>query len=160
MAGVDAGAQYGYAVLLGAFVQLGSQLGVLSLRIGHFLSGSDDIDALFHNINELVVSVLGEGVGAEKYDVCSAGLDHVFVRADDNVLAVALFGLDVIEHGLADLSASADCANDLNAFLPQKHVGHTAAHSAQTPDNYFNFFHLDSSLDVPNAPEPAARCNR
>ena len=144
--GVDAGAQDGHAVFLGQTIHFLSQLGILSLGIRHFLGRGDDVDAALYDKLDLGEHVLGEGVGADHDDVCGTGLDDVLGRADDHVGTVALGGLDELIHGLADLGFPVHDTHDVHALFLQQHVGNTAAHGAQAPDDDFYVFHSKTVL--------------
>ena len=144
---VDAGSQYGYAVLLSDFVQLLSQFRFLSLRISHFFCRSDYVHAGFHNLNQLVINFSSEGVGADNNDVSSTRFDYFVSSSDDNVFSVASFNTrNYFVQALAQLSADVDSANDVNALLLCQHLADSAAHSAKSPQDYFYIFHFRSLL--------------
>ena len=117
---------------------------MLRRRICHLFSGGDAVDLLLQDVLHLIKSVRREGVGAEKNDVRGARFDDVFVRSNDNVRPVSSFGLDVVVHGSTDLGSSSHDAYDVNALLGKKHVGHSAAHSTESPNDNFYVLHSDS----------------
>ena len=131
---------------LGNLVELLGKFRLLSCRVSHFLSGSDNVNLLFHYELKLVKCVSGERVCAKKNDISCTWLDDVFSSLDLNVRSVASFGLDVVVHGSSDLLASSGNTYNVNTFLSKKHVSHSAAHSAKAPDNYFYIFHCFSLL--------------
>lgn len=149
-AGVDAGAENGYAVLLGDTVELSRKLGMLCLGISHFLGGGNYVDAVLKDELELGEYGGNEGIGRNNGNVRSALIDDgVYIVGDEDFLAVAPFDAETLEYAhTVELIPHVAYAGDLDALLVKEHPCDTGTHCTKAPNGYSNIFH--NNLRVKN----------
>jgi len=140
--GVHTRSQYADAVLLGKLIQFSRQGWALRIRIGHFFSNRNAVDASSNHFSQITHLLADPGSRCQYGNIHSFFLQHIGWLVGDDDAELFPNAQHIAQVFTHIIGAAVNDGNNLNARLLEHQAHHSAAHCTEAPLKNTNWLHI------------------